>query len=108
MTNLDEAVDQLLAAIKETDEYQEYCIQKENVSRFPELKQQVDDFRRRNFELQNSADSREVFDKIEEFQREKEDLTEDPLINDFLAAELNLCRMMQQINLRITDGLDFT
>lgn len=108
MTNLDEAVEHLLTVIKETDEYQEYCIQREKVSKFPELKAQVDDFRRRNFQLQNSADSNDLFDRIEAFQQEKEDLIEDPLINDFLTAELNFCRMMQDVNLRITDGLDFT
>ena len=108
MTNLDEAVEHLLTVIKETDEYQEYCIQREKVSKFPELKAQVDDFRRRNFQLQNSADSNDLFDRIETFQQEKEDLIEDPLINDFLTAELNFCRMMQDVNLRITDGLDFT
>ncbi|MGN1203599.1 MAG: YlbF family regulator [Lachnospiraceae bacterium] len=108
MTNLDEAVEHLLTVIKETDEYQEYCIQREKVSKFPELKAQVDDFRRRNFQLQNSTDSNDLFDRIEAFQQEKEDLIEDPLINDFLTAELNFCRMMQDVNLRITDGLDFT
>ena len=108
MTNLDEAVEHLLTVIKETDEYQEYCIQREKVSKFPELKAQVDDFRRRNFQLQNSTDSNDLFDRIEAFQQEKEDLIEDPRINDFLTAELSFCRMMQDVNLRITDGLDFT
>ena len=102
MTNLEEAVANLLAAIKDTDEYREYSIQKEKVAKFPELKAQLDDFRKKSFELQSRTDSRELFDKIEEFQQEKEDLIEDPL-----AEELNFCRMIQEVELDLTDGLDF-
>ena len=102
MTNLEEAVANLLAAIKDTEEYREYSMQKEKVAKFPELKAQLDDFRKKS-----RTDSRELFDKIEEFQQEKEDLIEDPLAEDFLAAELNFCRMIQEVELDLTDGLDF-
>ena len=44
MTNLEEAVANLLAAIKDTEEYREYSMQKEKVAKFPELKAQLDDF----------------------------------------------------------------
>ena len=49
----------------------------------------------------------ELFDKIEDFEREYEKFREDPLVSDFLAAELGLCRMMQQINMTMTEELDF-
>ena len=107
MTNLEEAVENLLDAIKDREEYREYSIQKEKVAKFAELKAQLDDFRKKSFELQSRTDSRELFDKIEEFQQEKEDLIEDPLAEDFLAAELNFCRMIQEVELDLTDGLDF-
>lgn len=47
MTNLEEAVANLLAAIKDTEEYREYSMQKEKIAKFPELKAQLDDFRKR-------------------------------------------------------------
>ena len=100
MTNLEEAVANLLAAIKDTEEYREYSMQKEKIAKFPELKAQLDDFRKKSFELQSRTE-------IEEFQQEKEDLIEDPLAEDFLAAELNFCRMIQEVELDLTDGLDF-
>ena len=44
MTNLEEAVANLLAAIKDTEEYREFSMQKEKIAKFPELKAQLDDF----------------------------------------------------------------
>ena len=72
--NLEEAVANLLAAIKDTEEYREYSMQKEKIAKFPDLKAQLDDFRKKSFELQSRTDSRELFDRMEEFQQEKEDL----------------------------------
>ena len=70
-----------------------------------ELKKQIDDFRTRNFELQTSKDTN--FDKIDQFTRENEAFRENPLVSDFLAAELAFCRMMQEIGLYVTDQMKF-
>ena len=48
-----------------------------------------------------------VFEKIEAFEREYEDFRENPLVDDFLSAELAFCRMMQKYNDRIMDAIDF-
>ena len=44
---------------------------------------------------------------IEAFEKEYRDFRENPLVNDFLAAELAFCRMLQNNNARITDAIDF-
>lgn len=107
MSELDCAVDKLIAAIKDSREYQNYMREKEKVARFPELKAQIDDFRVRNFRLQNMSNDDELFHKIEEFEREYEKFREDPLVSDFLAAELDFCRMMQRVNIQMTAALEF-
>lgn len=103
--NVNEAVKQLVEAIRNTDAYLEYQRQLACVKEQPELKRQIDDFRTRNFELQTSKDTN--FDKIDQFTRENEAFRENPLVSDFLAAELAFCRMMQEIGLYVTDQMRF-
>ena len=103
--NVNEAVEQLIGAIRNTDAYLEYQRQLARVKEQPELKRQIDDFRTRNFELQTSKDTN--FDKSDQFTRENEAFRENPLVSDFLAAELAFCRMMQEIGLYVTDQMRF-
>ena len=105
MNNIEEAADRFIAAIKESNVYTEYVDQLNKVKEHAELKRQIDEFRTRNFELQNSPDC--AFDKLESFEKEYESFREDPLVSDFLAAELAFCRMMQEINIRITEAVHF-
>ena len=107
MTELNVAVEKLIDIIRVTEVYKEYERQKEKVNRIPDLKAQIDTFRIRNFEIQNLSDDADVFQKIEDFEREYESFRENPIVSDFLAAELALCRMMQEINIRLTAALDF-
>ena len=107
MTELNVAVEKLIDIIRVTEVYKEYERQKEKVNRIPDLKAQIDTFRIRNFEIQNLSDDADVFQKIEDFEREYESFRENPIVSDFLSAELALCRMMQEINIRLTAALDF-
>lgn len=105
MSTVDIALNQLSAAILETKEYKEYDLQRNRVKEDPSLKEQIDEFRKQNYELQVSADN--AFEKMEEFERKYSDFWEDEMVADFLSAELALCRMMQQVSLRLTEALDF-
>ena len=92
-------------AIKNTEIYQNYARERDRVRQYPELKAQLDDFRRRNYELQISADT--DFHKIDQFERDYEDFRENPIVDEFLAAELAFCRMIQKANMQITEAIDF-
>lgn len=107
MTELDGAVEKLIAIIRDTRVYMEYEREKEKVNRIPDLKQKIDTYRIRSYEIQNLCNDDEIVQKIEEFEREYESFRENPIVADFLAAELALCRMMQEINIRLTAALDF-
>ena len=102
--NVNQAVEQMVQAIRNTDAYLEYQKQLARVKEQPELKRQIDEFRTRNFELQTSKDTN--FDKLDQFTRENEAFRENPLVSDFL-AELAFCRMMQGIGLYVTDQMHF-
>lgn len=105
MNNIDNATDEFIAALLATDVYTNYRQELEKVKREPGLKEQIDDFRKRNYEFQSSTDN--DFSKLDRFEKEYENFRANPLVADFLAAELDLCRMMQRINIRITAGLNF-
>ena len=105
MNELDRAVMMYIMAIKNTEIYQNYARERDRVRQYPELKAQLDDFRRRNYELQISADT--DFHKIDQFERDYEDFRENPIVDEFLAAELAFCRMIQKANMQITEAIDF-
>ena len=44
---------------------------------------------------------------FEQFEKEYADFRENTLVSEFLAAELAFCRMMQDINLQVTEAVHF-
>ena len=63
-----------------------------------DLKRQLDQFRMRNYELQTKHCPDNLYDEMDCFQREYEQFREIPLVHDFLAAELALCRLVQEVS----------
>ncbi len=107
MRTLQNALDALIAKIKDTDIYNEYRMQKRVIGQYPALLAKVEEFRRRNIEIQNYHDQSAMYDAMERFEAEYERFREDPIVNDFLEAELAYCRMMQDIQLTMTQELEF-
>ncbi|MBO5208112.1 MAG: YlbF family regulator [Lachnospiraceae bacterium] len=101
------AVDNLVEEIKKSDIYVEYDFQRDKLKKQPELFDRVQEYRRRNYELQNNSQGEDLFEKMDAFEKEYEEFLEIPLVDDFLNAELAFCRMMQEVNMRITTELDF-
>ncbi len=105
MDPIDRSLQQLIADILASDIYHKYDEQRNLVNEQPELKAQIDTFRRRNLELQTSENT--TFEQIDSFEREYAQFRENPLVSNFLAAELAFCRMLQDINLRLTEAMHF-
>ncbi len=95
--------------VKKSSVYTDYLIQRDRLRTYPELKKQVDEYRARNFELQTRTWPDQLYDETDRFQKEYETFRENPVVHDFLAAELALCRMMQNINYEVVKAvsLDF-
>ena len=55
MDEITKSINALLAAVKGSEEYRTYKEQEEILSRNPELRKRVDQFRSSNFKLQNEA-----------------------------------------------------
>lgn len=105
MSKIDDALQQLITAVLDSEVYREFDMQRDRMNQHPELKAKVDEFRERVFELQTSDDN--GFDKMEQVENEYSEFIEDSLGYDFLTAELALCRMMQDLNMRLTEAIDF-
>lgn len=106
-SQIQEATKKFAAYIQESDTYKEYFFQRERLKKQPELYEQVNEYRQRNFDIQNESDSDDLFDKMEAFEREYAKLRENSLVDDFLRAEVDFCRMMQDINVLLTAEIDF-
>lgn len=99
--------EKLVQTILESEVYQNYQIQKEKICRIPDLKNQIDEYRTKRYELQSIEDSGQLFDKMEEFDRQYQSFEEDPMVEAYLAAELDFCREIQEVNKMIVGALDF-
>lgn len=102
-----EALEQLAQAVKESEVYREYRRQSERVDNDGDMREKIDEYRVRNFELQNSVQTEDLLDKLDDFEREYEKFREDPLVEEFLDAELAFCRMMQEIDVKLAEAMDF-
>lgn len=102
---MERALQAYIDKILESEEYREYARQRDRVKQYPELKAQIDTFRIQNFKMQTGRDM--VFEKIEGFEREYADFREQPMVSEFLEAELAFCRMMQRHNEEIMEAIDF-
>ena len=78
MNEIKDCIDALLAAVQNSEEYQEFMKYKALVEQDPGLMERVNAFRANNFRLQN----------------------------DFLDAELALCKLMQRICKSLTEGIE--
>ncbi len=102
-----DAVNKYTKAIKETEIYKKYYSQLMILKQNPEQFAKVNEFRERNYELQNNYKQDELLEKLEAFEKEYEDFRENPIVEDFLQAELAFCRMMQDVEILVTEKLDF-
>ena len=106
MNEIKDCIDALLAAVQNSEEYQEFIKYKEILEQDPELLSRVNAFLANNFKLQNEANRDELFRGTEQLNRESRELRRDPLVNAFLDAEFALCKLMQKICRTLTEGID--
>ena len=103
----DVLTDQLVDAIKRSDEYINYHKCLEEVKKQPEMYEFVNEFRRRNFQAQNNMGGRMSYDEYSGIYNMSTNLRQNTLINDFLNAEIAVAKMMQRINYKIIDSIKF-
>ena len=106
MNEIKDCIDALLAAVQNSEEYQDFIKYKEILEQDPELLSRVNAFRANNFKLQNEANRDELFRGTAQLNRDSRELRRAPLVNAFLDAELALCKLMQKICRTLTEGIN--
>ena len=101
------AADKYIEAILSTTEYREYALQRDKLLKQPELYEKVKDFRIKNYLIQTRKEGDDLLNAMDDLQREFESIREIPLVEDFLSAELAFCRMMQGLNNKVANALEF-
>ena len=97
---------ELAQAVADSEESKSYLHYLEEIKKQPELYEKVCDYRRRNFELQNMDVADNMFDEVMRFQMENAGIRKNELVNEFLKAELSVCRMLQGITRVIADSVE--
>lgn len=95
MDEITERVYALTEAMKENRDYQRYLFLEEELQKNRELKKQVDEFRLRNYYLQES--DVDLYEAVDEVDREFQELQKIPVVNAYLDAELSVCKMIQRV-----------
>ena len=94
MDVITERLQALTEAMKADADYQRYLQLEEKLEHDRELKRRVDEFRLRNYYLQEAED---LFDAVDDVDREFRELRKIPIVNAYLEAELSVCKMIQRV-----------
>lgn len=105
MDLLDDKIEGLVKTIYESEEYRSFLEAKQMVYKVPRLAENIRSYCWQNYELQNSG-TEDLYEKMEEFEAKYREFRKDPIVTVYLERELRMCRMLQEINARITDSVD--
>lgn len=97
---------QLSAALRGSKAYKAFREVSRKVSEEPQLRQRLDEFRKKNYLLQNGSNAYDLFDDVQNLEREYEDMRKNPVIQEYLAAELQICRIIQRCADEILTSVD--
>ncbi|HCI74225.1 MAG TPA: hypothetical protein DHV42_06775 [Lachnospiraceae bacterium] len=104
-TEVRRRLEELVQAIRDSEECRQFEEAKRRLNQEPAKRKKADEFRRRNFEFQNSEDSASAQAQVAMYH-EREALRRDPLIDGYLNAELVMCRLLRQVSLGIMESVD--
>lgn len=105
--NVYDEVNNLAKAIKDSKEYQEYKVIKNELSSFPELKSQIDEFEKIRYEeqllaMQGEAQSEEKMKKLQELY---EILVKNPKVKDYFDKEVRFNVLIADVNKIIGEAI---
>lgn len=96
----------LIKEIHRSSEYHQYHRLKKKLSADPQLRDKVDSYRRQCFFLQNKEYEENDLQKIDQLQRDNQQLLDVALVREFLISEQELCRMTSKIMNQITQAVN--
>lgn len=106
MDKMGECIANLIEIVKDSPEYKEYQRMRVLIHQEPEKERAVNEYRRRNFELHKCRNV-DLYAEMDRLEGEFAPLREQPYVNEYLAAELAVCRMVQRINYSLMMEIEF-
>ncbi len=103
---VDEYTEKLAEALVNSEEYKRFTRIRDKVAKNPELRERINEFRIHNYQLQNSSEVLDVMEELDTMLGNYQDFRKDPMVDEFLRAELRVCRMLQEICLRVVENID--
>ena len=107
MGRIDELKAELIQAVLDSEEYREYKRLEAEVSKNADLKRAIDEFRRRNFEIQYNDEIQEIDENISQLEAQYADMRNQGLAKSYFSAELCLCCLVQDVCVSLVDAVDF-
>ena len=104
MDKVTECLDALIEEMRESRAYQNYLWMEEKLEKDPDLKSWVDDYRIRNYRLQQSENV-DLYDAVDSLERDSYALRKSEKANAYLEAELEVCKMVQKVQDRISEEI---
>lgn len=104
--NVEQCTNALIEAIRHSREYSKFQSASAALDSYPELRSQIDQYRKDVYRLQNYSAAGELYDRTEQFHQERALFRKNPLVNDYLSSELAVCRMLQRAASRVVDAVD--
>lgn len=106
MNNILDLSKELNRTIRESSLYQEYQLAKKKLKERPDLIGGLNEFRRKNIEIQNNEGIDNPYDEVNNLFMEYDELLHDTIVNDYLRAERKLCRIMRNVYEEIANELE--
>jgi cell fate (sporulation/competence/biofilm development) regulator YlbF (YheA/YmcA/DUF963 family) len=97
---------QLNDHIRQSAEYKAYQRAKQALYEHEDLRQQLKEFRKRNYELQNHP-GYNPYDEVDALIVEYDAVIHNSVVSEFIMSEQKLCRVLQDVFATLTDGLEF-
>lgn len=107
MQTIKESLDGMIDVIKESEQFHRYRDAREKVREFPKKEKRLMEFRKKNYLLQNSDQSIDLFTESDRLMTEYQDLYQDPVVREFMDAEMAVCKIVQNINRELITCLEF-
>ena len=98
---------ELAQAILDSEEYKNFLRCRAEISKNPQLYQAVNELRKRNFEIQNSEGVPDMYDEVVKLYDRYAYVRTSIMANQFLRAEMSICRMIQDIQRTLLADIDF-
>lgn len=105
MDTIKDKLEELVAAIQESDEYRNFQEAEEEVRKVPGLAEKIKEFCWKNYEIQNS-DAEDLYERVEEFRAQYKAFRRNPVVERYLEHELRMCRILQEVDAKLTGIVD--